>query len=110
MWGALLIWIGVMGIVDEPAGVASLGAGSILLAAALFRKWIGNRAGFVLSLTGLLLVVIGINDLNGEDRGIPLLAVALISIGALIVVRALGARRWVNDRARGITIRYDDRP
>lgn len=108
MWGSLLIWIGLMWIIDEPPGVASIGAGAILLAAALFRKAMGGRAGFVLSLMGILLVAIGIGDLSTDERRIPLVAVALIAIGAMIVVRALGARRWLKHNVTEIRINLPD--
>ena len=108
MWGALLIWIGLMMVIDEPAGVASLGAGAILLGAALFRRWIGRRSGFVLTLTGVLLAAIGIANLGGDDRDIPLLATALIAVGALVVVKALSARRWIREHATEITIYWPD--
>lgn len=91
MWGALLIWIGVMGVVDERAGVASIGAGAILLTIGVLRRASGMRSGFVVTVGGLLLVAIGLNDLNGDDNGIPLFAVALIAFGALIIGKALGA-------------------
>lgn len=108
MWGALLIWIGLMGIIDEAPGVAGIGAGAILLTAALFRKAMGGRAGFILSLTGILLVAIGISDLSTDERRIPLFAVALIAFGAMIVVRALGARRWLKNNVTEIRINLPD--
>jgi uncharacterized membrane protein len=96
-----------MMVIDEPGGVASLGAGMILLTAALFRRWIGRRSGFVLSIVGILLVAVGIADLGGKDKDIPLFATALIAFGALIVVKALSARRWIRDNAQ-IVIRTPD--
>lgn len=104
IWATLLIWIGVMMIVDEKPGVASLGAGAILLAGALWRRMSGRNAGFVLSVMGLLLLLFGINDLNGEDTGIPLFATALIAIGALIITKTIGLNRRL--RSGGITIHY----
>lgn len=95
IWGSLLIWIGIMGVVDERAGVASIGAGAILLAGALWRRSVGRRAGFILSVMGILLVLLGINDWNGDDRGIPLFSTALIAVGALIVTKAIGLSRKV---------------
>lgn len=105
VWGALLIWIGVMIIVDEKPGVASIGAGSILLAGALWRRSAGRRAGFVLSAMGLLLVLFGIKDLNGDDTGIPLFATALIAIGALIITKAIGLSRMVKNNAITLQVR-----
>lgn len=93
MWGALFVWIGIMMIVDEDPGIASIGAGVILLAGALLRRTVGRRAGFLLSVNGLLLLLLGINDLNGDDRGIPLIATTLIALGALIITRAIGMAR-----------------
>lgn len=105
VWGALLIWIGTMIIVDERAGVASIGAGVILLAGALWRRAVGRRAGFILSAMGILLVLFGINDLNGDDKGIPLFATALIAIGALIITKAIGISRAV--RSHGVTFTWE---
>jgi len=93
MWGTLLIWIGVMMVVEEPAGVASLGAGIILLVGALLRRAMGMQAGFVLTVAGALLVFFGVSDLNGEDTSIPLFAVVLIAIGAFIIARGIGYAR-----------------
>lgn len=93
VWGALLVWIGVMGIVDERAGIASIGAGAILLIGALLRRAMGQHAGFVLTVAGVLLVLIGLNDLNGDDQGVPLFAVALIGFGAFIIARAFSVGR-----------------
>lgn len=89
-WGALLLWIGVMMVVEERAGVASIGAGAILLAGSAFRRAYGGRAGFVLTFMGILLLVLGLSDVGGDDRGIPLFATALIAIGSLVLVRAFG--------------------
>lgn len=104
LWGVMLIWIGVMMAVDEPAGVASIGAGAILLAGAALRRWMGRRAGFVLTVAGLMLVLLGLNDLNGDDTGIPLFATVLIAVGALIVLKAFGARRWIRHTSEQVTI------
>ena len=108
MWGSLLVWLGLMGVIEEPPGVASIGAGAILLTAALFRKAMGGRAGFVLSLTGILLLATGINDLSSDVRRVPLFATALIAFGAMIIVRALGARRWLRSHTTQITIQRPD--
>jgi len=102
MWGALLIWIGTMMIVEEQPGVASIGAGVILLAAVFFRRAMGRRAGFMLTLMGVLLLGLGVWDLNGDRRGIPLIAVALISIGTLVVIRTISARRWIDRQVRDL--------
>jgi len=91
LWGALLIWIGVMMVVEERPGVASLGAGVILLTIAVLRRASGFRSGFVVTVAGLLLLAIGIDRLNGAQRDIPLFATLLIAFGALIVGKALGA-------------------
>ncbi|HEX9711490.1 MAG TPA: hypothetical protein VGB52_02925 [Actinomycetota bacterium] len=93
MWGALLVWIGIMRVVDENAGVASIGAGAILLIGALLRRAMGQHAGFILTVAGALLVLIGLNDLNGDQPRIPLFAVALIGFGAFVIARALSAGR-----------------
>jgi hypothetical protein len=104
MWGALFVWIGLMMIVDEDPGIASIGAGVILLTGALIRRSVGRRAGFLLSVNGLLLLLLGINDLNGDDRGIPLLATTLMAIGALIITRAIGLSRRLKSGGFMITM------
>lgn len=93
-WGLLLLWIGVMMVVEESPGVASIGAGAILLLSALLRRALAWRAGFVLWAMGALLVIFGLNDLGGDDRGIPLFAVALIGFGSLMLVRAFSTPWW----------------
>lgn len=106
MWGVLLVWIGVMGVVDEPAGVASIGAGAILLIGAFLRRAMGAQAGFVLTVAGALLVIFGLNDLNGDTTRIPLFAVALIAFGAFVIARALSFGRG----GSSIEIRHTPRP
>lgn len=95
VWGALLMWIGIMKIIDEPAGMASIGAGVILLGGALWRRSVGRRAGFILSAMGILLVVLGFKDTATGGKGIPLFATALIAIGALIITKAIAVSRTV---------------
>lgn len=108
IWGAMLIWIGVMKIIDEPAGMASIGAGAILLAGALWRRSVGRRAGFILSAMGILLVALGLKDTATGGKDIPLFATALIAIGALIVTKAIAVSRTV--RSTQIVIRGPRRP
>lgn len=91
--GALFVWIGLMMVIDERPGVASIGAGAILLASAAFRRATSGRAGFVGWAVGVLLVVFGLNALNGSSHGIPLLATALIAFGSLVLMRAIGGAR-----------------
>jgi hypothetical protein len=110
MWGALFVWIGLMMIVDEDPGIASIGAGLILLTGALIRRSVGRRAGFLLSVNGLLLLLLGINDLNGDDRGIPLFATTLIAIGALIITRAIGLSRRMKSGGFMITMERPGSP
>jgi hypothetical protein len=102
IWGSLFIWIGIMKIVDEPAGMASIGAGVILLGGALWRRSVGRRAGFILSAMGILLIFLGIKDTATGGRDIPLLATAFIAIGALIITKAIAVSRQV--RSTGIVI------
>lgn len=102
----MLVWLGAMGIADERPGVGSIGAGAILLLGAMIRKSQGHRAGAFLPLVGVLLVLMGINDLGGDDRGIPFLATALIAFGALVLVRALSVPR--NTHGPGLTITFGE--
>lgn len=102
----MLLWIGIMMVVDEAAGVASIGAGVILLAAAALRKAVSRRAAPAMLIAGLLLLALGVNDLNGDDKGIPLLAVALIAFGTLMLVKALTRP----SRGSTITIVREPRP
>jgi hypothetical protein len=104
-WGLMFLWLGVMLVVDEKAGVGSIGAGVILLIGAAMRKAQGRRAGAFLPLVGVLLVIMGINDLNGDDRGIPFLATALIALGALVLVRAVTGPKV---HSRGMMITFGD--
>ena len=108
MWGVLFIWIGVMMVVNERPGVASIGAGVILLMAAFARRASGWRAGLVITIAGVLLLAFGIRDLSGSNKGIPLFAVFLIGFGAMVVARAISGGRWIKRNAGSITIRMPD--
>lgn len=88
-WGLMLLWLGIMIAVDEAPGVASIGAGVILLIGAIRRRTQGRRAGAFIPLVGVLLVIMGANDIGGDDRGIPFVATVLIALGALVLVRAV---------------------
>lgn len=101
----MLLWLGAMLLVDEDPGVASIGAGAILLIGAALRRAQGRRAGAFLPLVGVLLVLMGINDLNGEDRGIPFVATALVALGALMLVRAVTGPKVAS---RGMMITFGD--
>jgi hypothetical protein len=107
IWGALLMWIGIMKIIDEPSGTASIGAGVIMLVGALWRRSVGRRAGFILSVMGILLVALGFKDTATGGKGIPLFATALIAIGALIVTKAIAVSRYA--QRSGIVVRYGSR-
>ncbi len=113
IWGALIFWIGLMMVVDERAGVASIGAGAILLGGAAARRAMGWRAGLVMTIAGFLLLAFGLNDLNGTETGIPLFAVILIAFGALAIGKSLSRSRTgpggrAGPRAPTITIRIPD--
>lgn len=93
VWGTLILWIGVMMVVDERPGVASIGAGVILLLGAVARRALGWRAGLVMTIAAVLLLGIGINNLDGTKNDIPLLAVILIAFGALAIGKAISRGR-----------------
>jgi hypothetical protein len=58
----LVIWLGVMAIVTEPAGMTAIGSGVILLGSGLYRKFAGGRAGLVTWVLGVILIGVGIGD------------------------------------------------
>lgn len=93
MWGSLFVWIGIMLVIDEEPGAASIGAGVILIIGALWRRMVGRRAGFLTSASGILLVLLGLGDRNGDQDGIPLFATTLIAIGALIISKSVSLSR-----------------
>lgn len=103
-WGVLVVWIGLMMVVNERAGIASIGSGAILLLGSVARRALGWRAGLATTVAALLLIAFGINDLNGTDKGIPLIAVMLIAFGSLAVAKALTKGRVIRDE-HTITIR-----
>lgn len=107
--GLMLLWLGIMALLpdeDVEPGVPSIGAGAILLLGAAIRKAQGRRPGAFIPLVGVLLVIMGINDLNGDDRGIPFVATALVALGALVLVRAFTAPRAPH--SRGLMITFGD--
>lgn len=102
-WGLMLLWLGVMLAVDEGPGVASIGAGAILLIGAILRRAQGRRAGAFIPLVGVLLVIMGANDLGGDDQGIPFVATVLVALGALVLVRAVTGPKVHSTRGMMIT-------
>ncbi|HVL32387.1 MAG TPA: hypothetical protein VM600_02275 [Actinomycetota bacterium] len=91
-WGLLLVWLGVMMMIEEPEGLAGVGAGAILLLSAVLQKLLKWEAGAVLWIAGVALVFSGINELLG-DREVPVLAIVLLVVGALVIGRAMAPRR-----------------
>lgn len=92
-WGALILWLGVLLAVDERDGVGFLGAGAILFASALLQRLAGHAAGAPFWIGGGVLLYLGFDDLYGLDD-VPVAAIALIVLGALILLRAVTGRRW----------------
>jgi hypothetical protein len=86
----LIVWIGVMIVVNEPDGLAQLGAGVILLASAFYQRMRSWHAGLVTWVVGAILVGMGIGDLS-SSADIPWLGISVILVGLWMLARA--ARR-----------------
>lgn len=86
----LVLWLGVMLSIREPAGVAPLGFGGILLASALYQRLRGWHSGVVTWVVGAILIGIGIGDLS-SSADIPWFGIAVVLVGLWLLARA--ARR-----------------
>lgn len=93
-WGALLVWIGVMLMVDERPGVTAVGLGGIMLASAVIQRALGYRAGLLLWGFGLYFLIGGLADLTDLKLSNVALAGVLIAFGALLLIRATGGPGW----------------
>lgn len=92
-WGLVLVWAGIMLVWSEPAGIAGIGYGVLLLGSAILQKLMGWEAGLVLWAGGIALLLSGINDRLGRDQHVPAIAVILIIIGGMLVLRAFAKPR-----------------
>ncbi len=90
-WGLLLIWIGAALLLNFGWGIGLIGAGTIVLAAQAFRRYLGlNRDRFGV-VVGLLLVVCGVwNMFHVTVELVPLLC---IGAGIALLVATWTAKR-----------------
>lgn len=91
-WGALLIWIGVMVVVEEEPGVTGVGVGGIMLLSAVVQRVRRYQAGLLLWGFGLYFLLDGLDTLIDIDVSEALVAGVLIALGVLFVARACGGR------------------
>ncbi|MGH2784609.1 MAG: hypothetical protein ACRDJ1_05075 [Actinomycetota bacterium] len=83
----LIVWLGVMLLIEEPRGLAPLGFGGILLASAFYQRLRGWRGGLVTWIVGAVLIGVGIGDLS-SDADINWFAIAVILLGLWLLARA----------------------
>ena len=91
-WGLLILWIGVALLAPMPEGFGFLGAGGIILASGVYhraRRWPFPLLGWI---SGLVLLAVGLLPLLPEVGQVSILPVALIIIGAYLIIRALRSR------------------
>lgn len=94
VWGALLIWIGVALLLRFGWGVGLLGAGVILIAAQVARRYLQLKVdGFGL-VAGLVLVLCGVGNMVH-------VAVSLFPILFIVAGVALLVSLWTTRGARG---------
>lgn len=92
-WGLLLVWLGVMVVVDEKPGVARTGVGAILLLSAIAQRLRRYGAGILLWGFGLYFLLDGLSDLVDLDLSDAVVAGVLIGLGAAFLARALAGER-----------------
>jgi hypothetical protein len=97
-WGLVLIWVGLVMAFDFRKGIPALVAGSILLLSGVIQKAIRGRAGMIVWVAGIALVLSGVNDLTHGRRHVPVFAVIAIIIGAALLGGALAGGRGVQRR------------
>ena len=83
----LVVWLGAMLSVKEPAGVAPLGFGAILLGSAFYQRMRGWHAGIVTWIVGAMLVGIGIGDVSSPVN-VPWFGIAVGLVGLWLLARA----------------------
>jgi hypothetical protein len=93
-WGALFIWWGITELVPFlPEGAGAIGVGLILLGVNAARALAGSAtSGFSIALGVIALVLGGLQLANSILRlpfELPVFAILLLILGAIIVVRAL---------------------
>ena len=89
-WALFLIMTGIVWLVPEerlPDGVWLIGTGVLLLALNVARYFNGLRIGGFTTALGALALMGGISELLGA--GVPLLALALLVLGASMLVKPL---------------------
>ncbi len=97
-WGAIFIWWGITELIPSlPKGTSALGIGLILLGLNAMRYFSGLPTSLFTITLGILAVVWGALDLAGVFLNlpfeIPVFAVLLIVLGAIVLARAIIGKR-----------------
>jgi hypothetical protein len=91
-WGLFFIWIGAVLLVKAmPPGAGSLGVGAIVLGGAIARLFLGVSVSTFWIIIGTLFVLAGLGEIFALD--LPLLPVALIVCGVLLLFHRRSGRR-----------------
>ena len=109
-WGLVLIWVGLVMAFDFRKGIPALVAGAILLVSGVIQKAIGGRAGMIVWVAGIALVLSGVNDLTHGRKHVPVLAVIVIIIGAGLLGGAIAGGRRMQRRVQMYTGHWTQRP
>lgn len=85
-WGVFFVWMGIIMLVKIlPAGVGSIGIGAIILGEAVARFLLKVSISAFWVLMGAIFILAGIGELWAIN--LPLLPIAFIIVGALLIFR-----------------------
>jgi hypothetical protein len=84
-WGAFFVWMGLTMLIKFPAGVTAVGIGIIILAESVVRLVLGVSVNAFWILMGAIFLAAGIAELSAVN--FPLLPVAFLIVGVLLIVR-----------------------
>jgi membrane-bound ClpP family serine protease len=109
-WGVLLTTIGIVWLLPEkhvPAGSWLIAAGLIMLGLNVIRYFNGIQMSSFSLIVGILAMLAGLGEIFSVDM--PLLAIALIAIGAWMLLKPLVERNTVSSpRQRWCCCRPDE--
>ena len=91
-WGLFFIWLGVVMLLPVmPKGVGALGVGAIVLGGAVLRLVVHASVSTFWIVIGTIFVLAGVGEFFAID--LPLLPIALITCGVLLLFHSRAKRR-----------------
>ncbi len=86
-WGAFFVWLGFILMIDAGSGAILVGVGVISLCVQVARKYAGLESDGFWMVVAILFIVVGVWELYQVQ--IPLMAILLIVIGAVLILSTL---------------------